>query len=131
LNVNVTGKGDFIKHIKYGSKIYPSAVVPEDIPLTSNVSVELGKPESPYLASTNSILLSSIFSSKTLTIKLKAFEGHSNVAKIISPFKPKQLKIVGRDNDETLSIRELSGIYEIEVNFSHTLKQEEIILEFF
>jgi hypothetical protein len=131
LNVNVTGEGDFIKHIIYGSKIYPSAVVPEEIPLVSDVSVELGEPESPYLASTNSILLSSTFSSQTLTIRLKAFEGHKNDSKIISPFKPKQVNIVGRDNDETLSIRELSGIYEIDVNFSHTLKQEEIILEFF
>jgi len=131
LNVSVVGKGDFIKHIKYGSKIYPSAVIPEDIPLTSNISIELGKPESPYLAATNSILVSSTVNSKTLTIKVKAFKGHKNVSKISSPFKPKQVKIVGRDNNETLNIRELSGIYEIDVNFSHTLKQEEIILEFF
>jgi cellobiose phosphorylase len=131
LNVNVTGESDFIKHIKYGREIYPSTVIPEDIPLTSNVSIELGKPESPYLASTNSILLSSTFSSKTLTIRLKAFKGHKNIVSIISPFKPKKVNIVGRDNDETLSIRELSGIYEIEVNFSHNFKQEEIILKFF
>jgi glycogen debranching enzyme len=131
LNVSVVGKGDFIKHIKYGREIYPSAVIPEEIPLTSNVSIELGKPESPYLASTNSILLSSTFNSKTLTIRLKAFKGHKNVSKIFSPFKPKKVNISGRDNNESLSIKELSGIYEIEVNFSHNFKQEEIILEFF
>jgi hypothetical protein len=130
LNVNVSGEGNFIKHIKYGSEIYPSAVVPEGIPLTTNVNIELGEPESPYLASTNSILLSSTFDSKTLTIKLKAFEGHKNVSKILSPFKPVQVNIIGRDNDETWSMRELIDVYEIEVNFNHTLKQEEIIVEF-
>lgn len=130
LNVNVSGEGNFIKHIKYGSEIYPSAVVPEDIPLVSNVNIELGKPESPYLASTNSILLSSTFNSKTLTIRLKSFKGHYNVSKILSPFKPAKVNIAGRDDNETWNIRELDGIYEIEVNFSHNLSQEEIILEF-
>jgi hypothetical protein len=131
LNVSVVGKSDYMKSIKYNDEEYPSLVVPEEIPLVSQVRIELGKPGSPYLASTNSILLSSTFSSKTLTIKLKAFEGHKNVTKILSPFKPKQVKIVGRDNNETVNIRELSGIYEINVNFSHSLTEEEIILEFF
>jgi hypothetical protein len=130
LNVNISGAGNLIKHIKYGSEVYPSAVVPENIPLASNISIELGEPVIPYLASTNSILLSSAFSSKTLTIKLKAFEGHNNVSKILSPFKPVKISIAGRDRDETWNIRELGSIYEIEVNLIHNLSQEEIILDF-
>jgi hypothetical protein len=130
LNVNISGAGNLIKHIKYGSEVYPSAVVPENIPLASNISIELGEPVIPYLASTNSILLSSAFSSKTLTMKLKAFEGHNNVSKILSPFKPVKISIAGRDRDETWNIRELGSIYEIEVNLIHNLSQEEIILDF-
>jgi hypothetical protein len=130
LNINVSGKGNYIKHIKYGKEIYPSSVVPVDIPFTSDVTIKLGKLESPYLASTNSILFSSTFNSNTLTIKLKAFEGHKNVSKILSPYKPAKINITGRDTDETWNIRELGGIYEIEISFSHALSQEEIILEF-
>jgi hypothetical protein len=130
LNVNISGEGNLIKHIKYGSEVYPSAVIPEDIPLVSNISIELGEPVNPYLASTNSILLSSTLESNILTIKLKSFKGHNNVSKILSPIKPAKVNIAGRDTYETWNIRELGSIYEIEVNLIHNLSQEEIILDF-
>ena len=129
-NVNVSGEGNFIKHIKYDKEIYPSAVVPENIPTTSDVRIKLGKPESPYLASSNSILLSSIYNSNTLKIKLKAFKGHKNITRVISPTYPSGVKLGGRDNDVIWSTKELNGVFEIEVTFSQSLSQEEIILEF-
>jgi hypothetical protein len=130
LNVSVVGKGDYVKSIKYNEEEYPSLVVPEEIPLVSDVSIELGKPESPYLTSTNSILLSSTLESNILTIKLKSFKGHNNVSKILSPIKPAKVNIAGRETYETWNIRELGSIYEIEVNLIHNLSQEEIILDF-
>ena len=130
LNVNISGKGNIINHINYGRETYPSSVVPENIPSISDISIELGKSESPYLSFTNSILVSSTFNSNTLAIKLRAFEGHKNVSKILSPFKPAKVIVPSSDTNVTWNITEHGDIYEIEVLFSHKLSQEEIILEF-
>jgi len=130
LNVNVVGKGDYIKSIKYDGEEYPSIVIPKGISKVSDVKIELGNVETTYLSQTNSILISSTILEKTLTLKLKAFAGHKNITKIISPFKPKRVKINGDDKSESFSFKEINSHYETEVQFIQSLVEEELSIIF-
>ena len=122
--------GDFIKHIKYGDELYPSAVVPTVIPKSSKINIELGVLEVPYLKSTNSILLKSIYKEDTLRIQLKAFIGHRNLTKVVSPSKPIVVKVNGRDDDDSWSVKKVKNSYEIEIRYDHNVNEDEIIVEF-
>jgi hypothetical protein len=128
-NVIVTGKGDVIKHIKYGEEPYPSMIVPKDIPKSSAINIELGELEIPYLKSTNSILLNSNYKPGTLRFQVKAFVGHRNLTKVVSPYKPIVVK-VNRKDDDSWSFNKINNNYEIEIRFNHSLIEEEIIVEF-
>jgi hypothetical protein len=130
LNVNVTGKGDNIKSIKYNKIEYPSAVIPSKILNGSDVKIELGIPENPYLSLTNSVLKSAELVEYTLILKLQAFAGHNNITRIISPVKPKVVKLNGLEKNINYLLEEKNKHYEIEINFIHQTGEDEIFVEF-
>jgi hypothetical protein len=129
VNIDVTGKGSNIKYIKYGDQIYSSTLIPTEIPNSSSVSIELGKLEIPVVSSTNSVLLKSFYQPGILNFRLKAFIGHRNVSKIISPYKPVFVKINNTDY-ENWTVQTLNNNYEIEIKFNHSFNVDVITIEF-
>jgi hypothetical protein len=128
--VNVSGNGDYIKHIKYGDELYPSAVVPIVIPNSSAINIELGELETPYLASTNSILLNSIYQHGTLRFQIKAFVGHRNLTKVVSPHRPILVEVNDRDVQVDWNVEKINNNFVVDIIFIHSLIEEEITVEF-
>ena len=130
LNIDVTGKGNYIKSIKYNGTDCPSAVIPADIMQTSDIKIELGNPEKPYLHQTNSVLMSAQLWENTLNLKFHAFKGHNNISKIISPTKPKLVRLNGSDEIKDYTVEAADKHYEIVITFFQHSEEDDIIVEF-
>lgn len=121
LKATVTGAGNWIKQIRFNGMSYASAVVPVELRPGNAIEIELGKPMIPYVASTNSILLSGEFDRKNRTsrLNLKAFRGHRSKTMIISQLQPKSVWLNGRILQNGWEAIEESGIYHLDLNTVH------------
>ena len=121
LYVSVTGKGNYINNINIDGKKYYSLVVPENTAGTKNIELTLGKVESPYIKSTNSILKKLTYNqvTKVMTLNLKAFKYHNNTTEIISPIKPKTILLDNKRMNEGWTIEKQDHIYIIKIDFPH------------
>jgi cellobiose phosphorylase len=79
LKVRISGKGKYIKSIKYDDKIVSTAVIPKEPTGTKSINIVLGYPESPYVKETGSELINSSFDNlkKKMKIELSSFAGHT------------------------------------------------------
>ena len=129
--ISIHGKGGFIESISNGSESCVSAV----FPLNSRNSVEYnflcGQPETPYLESTESIVLSCDYDrwNKHMFMKLKAFPGHRNHISIISPYKPGLVKFENQVIDD-YTIEEIEQIYRIHLDVRHQQSVSELRISF-
>ena len=133
VSVAGNGTGKYIRSIKYDGQAVPSAVVPEGMSTLKQIEIELGRPECPYLAHADSLVLSSQYDEidKRLDLRLSAFAGHTNRTKIITPFKPRSVHL----NGETIqaggwTITKRGAVYEVEVPFRHLSDEDRLSLEF-
>jgi len=126
------GVGSYIRNIKYDGVSYPSTVVPEDILLQNKVEITMGTPETPYISSTNSILREPSFdeNSGKMNFTLKAFPGHSNKTKIISPLNPKNILLNGKDFKGSYKVEEKDGLYIININYCQENALDKLELHF-
>ena len=130
ITVRVAASGKYIKHIKYDGVVYPSAVIPEELLLKKKIKIEMGIPEIPFVASTNSLLLSSTLKKRTLAVKVKAFNGHQNKMCIISPWQPNRVLQNGKAQEDGWKSTMTNQIYQIDLKFKNTSGQDELIVEF-
>jgi hypothetical protein len=130
--VENNGIGNYIYNIKYDGISYPSAVIPEDATLQSNVEITLGNPETPYIFSTNSILREPSFNKNSgeMEIVLRAFPGHYNKTKIISPWKAETILLNGKRFEGSYETEEKDGIYIIELNYCQENALDKLELHF-
>ena len=121
IKVRVDGEGRYLKKIKYDGQNYPSSVIPENDKLKKSVSFELGHPELPYIAETNSILIDCQYFKKTkiLRCNLKAFLSHENKTRIISPWQPKSISIDGSKMKTNWTFSKVNDVYSIDYTYIH------------
>ncbi|MDR3626079.1 MAG: hypothetical protein P4L45_04570 [Ignavibacteriaceae bacterium] len=132
LQVKISGKGKYIKSIKYDGKSISTAVIPENLNNTKDVDIVLGNPETPYVSETNSKVVNSTYNkeSKKINIELNSFTGHTTVTKIISPKKPKTVNIDGNKVMTSLVIEKKDNNFIIILNSKQTAGKELIDIEF-
>jgi len=129
--IRVSGQGEFIRSILIGSKKYTAAIVPESVHRNRKIEITLGKPELPYVASTEAILVSCDYNSRTLQLqaRLRAFSGHHNKLVIISPYKPEQIQFGGNPVPNS-NVEEKDGVYIIRCELIHHSEQEDLLVRF-
>ncbi len=132
LLVKVTGHGKYISSIMYDNKPFQSAVIPENLQHVKNVSVDLGIPKTPYLASTNSSLINCSYDAekKIMSLNLEAFAGHENESIIISPISLKELKINRKKTESSARITKENNFYKITIISKQDRNNETIELSF-
>ncbi|HEX9974664.1 MAG TPA: hypothetical protein VGD14_21550, partial [bacterium] len=130
--VKLNGQGDQVKSIKFDEKNYPSLVLPEQLSKIEKIEIEPGKPDAPYLFSTNSILKSCqyIENDRSLILNLKAFVSHENKTKVISPWQPMVIKLNNKTIIEKWDTKEKNGVYYIEIQFIHQSSEDGIEIRF-
>ena len=116
----------------YDNKPYQSAVIPENLQHAKNVSVVLGIPKTPYLASTNSSLIDCRYDAekKIMSLNLEAFAGHENKSTIISPISLKDLKINGERTNSSATVTKENNFYKITIISKQDRNNETIELSF-
>ncbi len=132
LLVNITGKGSFIKSLKYDGKRYASAVIPSTIKNVKNADIILGHPDEPYLKSSNAVLKGCNYNenNKSLSFTLDAFTGHRNISKLISPFPVKEILVNGKEIKGNWKAEKVEDIYKIEINTANSVNPENIEIKF-
>jgi len=132
MTVTVTGSGRYIKSVKYNGEIYPSAVIPEELPAGDDIEIVLGVPELPYVAHTSAILLSSRFASteRSLVLSLKAFGGHHNETTIVSPWAPRSVSVNGAELEKGWGFLRNESTYEAKIGFVHESAPDTVVVRF-
>lgn len=133
LDVEIKGKGEYIKSISYDGILYPSAVVLESMKNVKKIELNLGKPDSPYLNRADSKVETVAYSSsgKRLTVSLKAFAGHNGKAEIVSLSRPLSVYL----NDEKLESKYFNslakdGLFITTITYSHKTPSENLRIDF-
>lgn len=118
LMIAVKGRAELVSEIEFGGKNYPSLVLPEKID-SDHLDLTLGKPTSPYLLHTNSVLKDCQFESQNrkLTLKLKAFAGHRNETFIVAPWKPQSILLDHENDIQYWDFKEKEGASIIQFDF--------------
>jgi Glycosyl hydrolase 36 superfamily, catalytic domain len=132
INLQVKGKGKFIQSIRYNHSDYSSAVIPEKFPNLKSVEFILGNPQYPYLSQTNSGLIAAKYDTykRELLLSLSAFKGHLTRSAVISPFKPKSVKVAGKDQVNAWTVNKIGKIYKIEIKDLQNGNDEKIEIYF-
>jgi cellobiose phosphorylase len=132
MTVTVRGSGRYIKSLRYGGEIYPSAVIPEKPPLSDEIEIVLGAPELPYVADTSAALLSSRFDNteRSLVLELRAFGGHYNETTVISPWEPRAVSVNGAQLRRGWGSRRNEDTYETRIGFVHESASVVVIVQF-
>ncbi len=132
INVRVQGDGRYLKKIKYDGQNYPSSVIPENNKLKQSILFELGHPELPYIAATNSILSDCQYFQKTkiLRCRLKAFLSHENKTCIISPWQPQSISIDGNKMRKNWTYSNVKNVGSIEIAFVHNAMENVVDVQF-
>ncbi|MGE5496965.1 MAG: hypothetical protein ACM3Q2_02790, partial [Syntrophothermus sp.] len=94
--VSISGKGEYIKSIKYDGSSFPSAVIP-GFTAAKKIDITLGKPEAPYLNSAGAVLKKAEYDKdkRELSLTLSSFSGHRDPLEVVSPLKPKEVSMNG------------------------------------
>ncbi|MGE5679416.1 MAG: GH36-type glycosyl hydrolase domain-containing protein [Bacillota bacterium] len=133
LSVEVKGKGNYIRSIKYDGNAYPSAVLLESLSAVNKISISLGKPEAPYISRAEAKVISADYNQgeRRLSARLSAFSGHNSSAEVISPFKPVSVFINGEKLKEGSWRTENSdNVYKTTIGYSHKTSGEELRIDF-
>ncbi|MFH2203342.1 MAG: hypothetical protein ABIJ96_09530 [Elusimicrobiota bacterium] len=132
IDVEIRGGGPLLAEILFDGKPYPSAVMPETQAPARTIELVLGVPRTPYLAAAGSRLLESVYDPKdrTLRVRLQAFAGHRGRAVVISPARPKEVRLDGRALTEGWSVVETGGAYRLEADYLHGAPPAELAIRF-
>ena len=132
LKVQVEGKGASVRQVIFNDVVYPSVVIPAEIGPVKEVKVELGQPTDPYLNYSNSVLISSSYdqASKQLSLHLRAFTGHKNETRIISPLVIKSVWSDGKDLTNSIRMVKNDFYSEYTVYSEHEDAVKEMTFEF-
>jgi hypothetical protein len=132
LKIKISGKGKYIRSIKYDGKIAYTSVIPKDLSGTKNIHIVLGFPEFPYVKEINSQLINSSFNfkQKKMKIKLSSFAGYATNIKIISPSNPKAVYVNGNKITTRLSTEKKDNIYMLTINSNQSENLEIIDIDY-
>ena len=131
IKVNIEGRGKYINSIKFDDKEMPTCIVPVS-KAVKNIKILLGKPDNPYLVSTNSILESCSYdkNARVMEMTLRGFKGHSNITEITTPFSPKKIIVGGMELKSNWVLRQEEGVYKVTIKFIHNKAAEKIEMQF-
>ncbi|MFC2134701.1 amylo-alpha-1,6-glucosidase [Bacteroidota bacterium] len=129
---NIEGKGNYIESISFDGVSSSSAVIPVKMINHNNVTVKLGTPGKPILTYTKAQLIKCEYNSNQneMTIELKAFTGHKNITRIMSPIKPVKVVVNNDEFNGDYSVIAKDGIYEIEIIFIHKFGNDVLQIRF-
>jgi len=132
ITVNVSGKGDIIKSIYFDGNKYSSIVLPHKYQIARDITIELGNPGYPYISSTNSVFLSSDYDQrmKIIRVYLKAFPGHNNVTRVMTPYRIKAVRSDGEDITKINTTKTNTTYTEITISSKHREAMKELYIEF-
>lgn len=127
VTVTIRGQGPLIRRILFDGIPYPSAVVPSTCPLRKGVEVELGPPLGPYVARSNSTVVSAALAQRAqrLRIRLKAFAEHKNTTEIVSPW-PAQEVLVNGGSPVDWQCTRLGQAFRVTFSFQHRAEEETV-----
>lgn len=131
-HVNITGTGTDIANILFNGVKTNSAVLPSGISTQNNIEIVFGKTTSPYLASTDSALISSKWQAKeqTLEVILAAFAGHQSAATFVSPTPVINIKIDGIKNADFTTTTQDNHLFTTTVKFRHLTAKQILNIEY-
>ncbi len=115
--------------ISLNNKKLHSFVLPYNINNDAVINIKIGKIKTPFIKSTNSSLEKIEYKNKKMKINLNGFLGHKNITKLLSPIKPKNIKINNNNSLTFKSIRK-DDLWLTEITFNHNKLNEEIEIEF-
>ncbi|MBC7187268.1 MAG: hypothetical protein H5U38_09565, partial [Calditrichaeota bacterium] len=129
--VSIRGQGPLIKRICFDGQDYPSAVLPHKNPPRRRVSVELGRPQHPYLAAAQSALVSAEWDERASRLELlfAAFAGHSSSVVVISP-RPLVKASLASSGSLLWDAELADGAYRTTIRFTHRKAEERLVLCF-
>ncbi len=130
--VSTCGSGDYIKAVSYNGRLYPSAIIPEEMDRIDKIVFSLGRPDIPYVYHANSVLVYSRFDERerSLTVGLSAYEGHKSEVFLISPWEPESVSLGKEKLVENWSYIEEDGLYKVFIKFSHISSLDSINVNF-
>ncbi|MGK9476272.1 hypothetical protein [Melioribacter sp. OK-6-Me] len=114
--------------ILLNNKKLHSFIIPSNVNDTV-INIKIGKINTPFLKSTNSSLEKVEHKNNKMKLYLNGFMGHKNITKLISPMKPRNIKI---NNNNSLTVKSIlkNDLWLTEIIFSHHKLNEEIEIEF-
>ncbi len=127
VNINIERANHY--EILLNNEKLHSFILPRNINYDTVINIKIGKINTPFLKSTNSSLEKIEYKNKKMKLYLNGFIGHKNVTKLISPMKPKNIKI---NNNNSLIINSIlkDDLWFTEITFNHNKLSEEIEIEF-
>ncbi len=130
--VTLQGKGKYLQSCFVDGKNLPSLVLPNEIQNANSIVFVFGNVTSPYLQNINSYLHSVRYDAKrkVLNIHCSSFLNHQTVATVISPVQPKRTLIDGTKPVATRTSSTEEGVYEIQMKFSASTKEQTLQIEF-
>jgi hypothetical protein len=130
--VDISGEGNTLSSIKYDEIEIPSAIVPNNMNNIKKISLKLGETKSPYLNSTNAIVISPNYDikTKTLVFDLESFEGHIIELQIVSPTDVQNIFINGNSKSNVITESKKPGLFEINLNYTSELKKNHYSIKF-
>jgi hypothetical protein len=130
VRVHIRGMGPHIKRIRMDNRDYPSMVLPWDELPQRRVTIELGLPRCPYLASAGSAVRSVRLMNNLnqMELKLSAFPGHRSWAVIISPWPVTDVSSGGNPPLRWQVTRE-AGAFRVAVQLTHRQENETVRIQ--
>ncbi|MBU0606544.1 MAG: hypothetical protein KKI08_01605, partial [Armatimonadetes bacterium] len=132
VTVKVSGSGSAIRRITCDGRPLASAVVPHGLRVRGGIEIQLGRPETPYVAGAESLLLSSHYDAtkRRLSAQLQAFSGHENRVTLVSPSAPRAVLLDGKPlARESWKVVRQGGAHSVEVRFSHASAKQTLDLQ--
>jgi hypothetical protein len=130
--VRVRGTGPTIRRLLIDGRPQSSAVLTGSGMAASAVEVELGEVETPYLASTEAIVVGSEYRrrSNSLLVVLKAFARHLNKTEIVSAFRPVSVLHNGDELTSGWSVGRVGEAYRTQIQLTHASTLDTLVVHF-
>ena len=128
--VDIKGRGQAIRSIKYDGKAVYSAVFPVEMPTVKEVEFVLGAPKEPYLKSTNAILRKCEYKDRQLSMILNGIVSQKNETVVISPQKPTGVSLNGRPLTDGWTTAKENANYRTTIRFKLASLNEELTVQF-
>lgn len=135
VNVLIKGSGQYLRSIEFDGKRVSTAVIPDETSTVKNIKLILGIPKQPYVASTQSRLLSVEYRRSEHQLVTKFLDQQrfkSNQTKIISRQRVKAVTVNGKSLEAQKSWIQTKNnqVYELDLNFTPALQGDTVVIDY-